>query len=88
MVGELIPMVLFVVIGFITLGFFHFNSKNRQSIMDTVQKVIDQGSELTPELLANLGATINPRARDMRRGIVFLALTVGHGQVAHPKRQT
>jgi hypothetical protein len=42
MAGELIPMVLFVVIGFITLGFFHFNSKNRQSIMDTVQKVIDQ----------------------------------------------
>ena len=38
MAGELIPMVLFVVIGFITIGFFHFNSKNRQSIMDTVQK--------------------------------------------------
>lgn len=76
MAGELIPMVLFVVIGIITLGFFHYNSKNRQSIMNTVQKAIDQGSELTPELLAKLGATINPRARDMRRGIVFLALGV------------
>jgi len=74
MAGELIPMVLFVVIGIITLGFFHYNSKNRQSIMNTVQKAIDQGAELTPELLAKLGATINPRARDMRRGIVFLAL--------------
>ena len=76
MAGELIPMVLFVVIGFITIGFFYFNSKNRQSIMDTVQKAIDQGGELTPELLTKLGAAVNPRARDMRRGIVFLALGV------------
>jgi len=76
MAGELIPMVLFVVIGFITIGFFYFNSKNRQSIMDTVQKAIDQGGELTPELLTKLGAAVNPRVRDMRRGIVFLALGV------------
>lgn len=76
MAGELIPMVMFVVIGFITLGYFHFNSKNRQAIMDTVQKAIDHGGELTPELLSQLGAAFNPRARDMRRGIVFLALGV------------
>lgn len=36
MLGELIPMVMFVVIGFITLGYFHFNSKNRQAILATV----------------------------------------------------
>ena len=76
MSDELIPMVLFIVIGFITLGFFHFNAKNRQSIMDTVQKAIDRGGELTPELLTKLGAAVSPRARDMRRGIVFLALGV------------
>lgn len=76
MTGDLIPMVFFAVIGFITIGFFYFNSKNRQSIMDTVQKAIDQGGELTPELLTKLGAAVNPRARDMRRGVVFLALGV------------
>ena len=76
MVGDFIPIVMFVVLGIITLGFFYFNSKNRQAIMDTVQKAIDQGGELTPELLSKLGAAVNPRARDMRRGIVFLALGV------------
>jgi len=76
MADDLIPIVMFIVIGTITLGFFYFNSKNRQSIMDTVQKAIDQGSELTPELLSKLGAAVNPRARDMRRGVVFLALGV------------
>lgn len=44
--------------------------------MDTVQKAIDQGAELTPELLTKLGAASNPRVRDLRRGIVFLALGV------------
>jgi hypothetical protein len=76
MAGEFIPIVMFVVLGFITLGFFHFNNKNRQAVMDTVQKAIDQGGELTPELLTKLDAAVNPRARDMRRGIVFLALGV------------
>jgi hypothetical protein len=76
MAGEFIPMVLFAVIGLITIGFFYFNSKNRQSIMETVQKAIDQGGELTPELLTKLGAAVNPRARDMRRGIIFMALGV------------
>jgi len=69
MADDLIPIVMFIVIGTITLGFFYFNSKNRQ-------KAIDQGSELTPELLSKLGAAVNPRARDMRRGVVFLALGV------------
>ena len=33
-------------------------------------------SDLTPDLLAKLGAAINPRARDLRRGIVILSLGI------------
>ena len=76
MSGEMIPIVLFVVIGFAVLGYFYWNHKNRLSIMETVQKAIDQGGDLTPELLTQLGAAGNPRFRDMRRGIVFLSLGV------------
>lgn len=76
MSGEMIPIVMFIVIGFAVLGYFYWNHKNRASIMKTVQKAIDKGSELTPELMTQLGAAGNPRIRDMRRGIVFLSLGI------------
>lgn len=76
MMGELIPMVLFVVLGFIAIGYFYWNHKNKQSVMDTVQKAIETGGEFSPELLAQLGAAVNPRIRDLRRGVIFLSLGV------------
>ena len=75
--GLWVPIVLFIVTGFCTIGFLYFNNKNRNAIMDTVQKSMDTGSDMTPDLLAKLGAAINPKIRDMRRGIVFLALGIG-----------
>ena len=76
MADAIIPVVLFLVLGIVTLGFFYWNHKGRLSIMETVQKAIDNGSELTPDLLAKLGAAVNPRVRDLRRGIIFLSLGV------------
>ena len=74
--GLWVPIVLFIVTGFCTIGFFHFNHKNRGAIMETVQKSMDTGSDLTPDLLAKLGAAINPKVRDMRRGIVLLSIGI------------
>jgi hypothetical protein len=73
---ELIPIVLFLVLGAIALGYFYWNNRNRQAVMETVQKAIETGGEFSPELLSQLGAAVNPRARDLRRGIVFLALGI------------
>jgi len=71
-----IPIVLFIVIGVTIATYFYWNSRNRQSIMDTVQKAMDNGKELTPELLIQLGAAVNPKARDLRRGIVIFSIGV------------
>lgn len=77
MAEQMIPIVLFIVIGFGVMGYFYWNHKNRSLVMETVQKALDKGDSLTPELLTQLGAAGNPRVRDMRRGIVFLALGIG-----------
>jgi hypothetical protein len=71
-----VPIVMFMVIGLVVIAYFFWNHKNRLSIMETVQKAIDQGKDLTPELLTQLGAAGNPRIRDMRRGVVFLSLGI------------
>ena len=73
MSGEMVPIVLFIVLGLVIVAYYYWNHRNRVSIMDTVQKAIDQGEHLTPELLDRLGAAVNPRMRDLRRGVVFLA---------------
>ena len=67
MSGEMIPIIMFIVLGVITLGYFYWNHKNRQAVMDTVQKAIDTGGEFSPDLLAQLGAAVNPKVRDLRR---------------------
>ena len=77
MVELYIPIVMFVVLGIVLLGYFYWNHKNRSNVMDTVQKALDMGGELNAELLQQLGAAANPRVRDMRRGIVFLSLGIG-----------
>ncbi len=74
--GILIPIVMFIMLGLVLIAYFYWNHRNRASIMETVQKAIDRGDALTPELLMQLGAAGNPKVRDMRRGIVFLALGV------------
>lgn len=74
--GLWIPIVLFIVTGICTVAFFYWNHKNRNAIMETVQKSMETGSDLTPDLLAKLGAAINPRFRDLRRGVVLLSIGI------------
>jgi len=74
--GILVPIFMFIMLGIVLVAYFYWNHKNRASIMEVVQKAIDTGKELTPELLVQLGAAVNPRMRDMRRGIVFLSLGI------------
>jgi len=76
MPGEWIPIVMFIVLGIVVMGYFYWNHKNRASIMQTVQRAVDSGQPFTAELLAQLGAAVNPKMRDLRRGIVFLALGI------------
>ena len=74
--GMWVPIIMFIVTGFCIIGFFYFNHKNRSAIMETVQKSMETSSDLTPDLLAKLGAAINPKVRDMRRGIVLLSIGI------------
>jgi hypothetical protein len=72
----MIPIVLFLVFGACVIAFFYFGHRNRLSMMETVQKAIERDTELNPELLEQMGAALNPRGRDLRRGVIFLSLGI------------
>jgi len=72
----LVPITMFIVLGIVIVAYFYWNHRNRAGIMETVQKAIDAGKDFTPEMLDRLGAAVNPKLRDLRRGIVFLSLGI------------
>ena len=72
----LIPIVMFLILGAVVMGYFYWNYKSRQAVMKTVQKAIETGGDFSPELVSQLGVAVNPRIRDLRRGVIFLALGV------------
>ena len=72
----LVPITMFIVLGIVIVAYFYWNHRNRNGIMETVQKAIEAGKDFTPEMLDRLGAAVNPKMRDLRRGVVFLALGI------------
>ena len=71
----LIPIVMFVALAIaISIGLM-FRFRGRQEVQQTIRTAIDKGQELSPELLERLSDAVEPRKRDLRRGIV--AVSVG-----------
>jgi hypothetical protein len=78
MMEELIPIVAIVMVFglplFIVWVVFYFNTRNRANILETVRTAAQNGTELTPELVAALGLPKAGRGHDIRWGIVLLAV--------------
>lgn len=82
---DFIPIfAIFAVFGSITaiiVGPTYFKSRERREMQATVRAAIDKGQPLPPEVIEALGkeATKNipSRTRDIRRGIIWLAVGIG-----------
>ena len=77
MIEELIPIVMFIVIGVIFWLFYLFRARNRAEVQQTLRLALDKGAELTPELLDRLGEPGPSKDKDLRRALVWLAIAVG-----------
>ena len=73
---SIIPVFLFVSIAATAIAFIYFASKNKHAILQTVEKAVQSGNQLTPELLEKLGTSFSPKVRDLRRGVVILAIGI------------
>ena len=76
MAEEMIPIVMFIVIGVVIGLSFYFRHKTRQELQMTVRVAIDKGQELTPEVLEGLADSLNSKFGDLRRGVISIAIGI------------
>ncbi len=77
MIEEMIPVVLFLVTGGIFWLFFMYRQRGRAEKQKTIRLALEKGSELSPEFMKQLVDPEPSKDRDLRRGLVWLALAVG-----------
>lgn len=80
--GDWIPIVLFLVIGVVLCTFFFLRYRARQEIQHTLRFAVEHGKELSPELLEALHADLGGGNRDLRRGVISVALAIAVGVFA------
>ena len=71
-----IPIVMFVSIAVVFSLWFYFRYKARVETQQTFRLALEKGSELTPEFIKQLGEPEPSRDRDLRRGLIWLAMGV------------
>ncbi len=57
--------------------FFVLRFKSRRDMQDTIRTALDKGQDLTPELIDRLGHPKEPKDKDFRLAVIWLALAVG-----------
>lgn len=77
--GELVPIVLFLMIGAIVVGNRYFRHKERTHMQETLRAAYERGQTVQPELLAMMASDPRPLKpiygpeRDLRRGLFWMA---------------
>jgi hypothetical protein len=74
--GLWVPIAMFVCLAVIFSIWFYFRYKTRAATQKTVRLALEKGSELSPELIQQLGEPEPPKDRDLRRGLIWLALGI------------
>jgi hypothetical protein len=82
---DFIPVfAIFAVFGTITaivVGPTYLKSRERQAMQQTLRHAIDKGQDLPPEVIdamtRDVSKNLPSRTRDIRRGIIWLAIGIG-----------
>ncbi len=69
-----IPIVMFVSIAVVFSLWFYFKYKARLETQQTFRLALEKGSELSPEFIKQLGEPEPSKDKDLRRGLIWLAL--------------
>ena len=77
MADELVPVVMFISLAVVLIFLFWFRWRARDGMQQTIRMALDKGHELTPEIIDRLGKPTPSKYRDLRLGVIWLAIAVG-----------
>lgn len=72
----LIPITLFIAVATVLIVAIVLGYKSKVAVQETIRRSIEQGHQVTPELLTKLGGAHSPKVKDLRRGVVIFAIGV------------
>ena len=76
-VAILVPLIAFASIVLIVAMLFYFRHRNRRVIYDAIKTSVEKTGEADPKLIAAITHDSVGENRDLRRGILLLALALG-----------
>ncbi len=76
---EWIPIVMFVSLAAVLIVVFWLRFRAREAMQQTIRLALDKGHELTPDIIDRLGHPKRPQNKDLRLGIIWLAVAIGLG---------
>lgn len=71
---NVVPIILFIMVGIVICAHFYFNTRLEELKQRTLQKALDSGLPLTPVFLETVGQSFDAKLRDLRRGVILIAL--------------
>ena len=77
MAEELIPIVMCVSLAAVLIALFWFRWRALDGMQQTIRMALDKGHELTPEIIDRLGHPKAGKYKDLRLGIIWLAIAFG-----------
>lgn len=77
MEDELIPIVMFLMMGLVFVAYFYLKFRTKVEAQQTIRLALEKGTELSPEFIKQIGEPEPPKDRDLRRGMIWIALGIG-----------
>jgi len=74
---ELIPVVMFLGLTVVFSLLIWFRYRARREMQETLRVALDKGQDLTPEIIDRLGHPKAAPDKDLRLGVIWLAIAVG-----------
>ena len=68
---------MFITLGLVFATWFYLKFRAKVESQQTIRLALEKGNELSPEFIKQIGEPEPPKDRDLRRGMIWIALGLG-----------